>query len=167
VLFRLGGEEVDVNTEAKRIHNIAPRPVRLSFRDGTTVDLKVRMAEFFQEAFQGEGVDAEGRTYRLVSDGADDPLVAGRETGEGWETVGEVVAVERVGTNGQPRNDPRGVLRGKTASRAFRHAGARSAPTCEGGDLNHGRGRPAPWPEIPVAVGRSRPFAPRHAREGI
>ena len=84
-----------MNTEAKRIHNIAPNPVRLAFRDGTTVELEVRMAEFFQEAFQGEGVDSEGRTYRLVSDGTDDPLVAGREAEEGWETVGEVVSVER------------------------------------------------------------------------
>jgi hypothetical protein len=87
-----------VNTEAKRIHNIAPEPVRLAFAGGTTVEIEVRMAEFFQEAFQGEGVDAEGRTYRLVSDGTDDPLVAGRETDEGWEAIGEVVAVERVGT---------------------------------------------------------------------
>jgi hypothetical protein len=87
-----------VNTEAKRIHNIAPRPVRLSFADGRTVELEVRMAEFFQESFQGEGVDAEGRTYRLVSDGTDDPLVAGREVDDGWERVGEVVAVERAET---------------------------------------------------------------------
>ncbi|MFC6942000.1 hypothetical protein ACFQE8_18810 [Salinirubellus sp. GCM10025818] len=89
-----------MNTEAKRIHNIAPDPVRLTFDDGATVEIEVRMAEFFQEAFQGEGVDEEGWTYRLVSDGTDDPLVAGRETDEGWETVGEVVAVERVGTAG-------------------------------------------------------------------
>ena len=88
-----------MNTEAKRIHNIAPDPVRLSFRGGESVELEVRMAEFFQEAFQGEGVDGEGRTYRLVSDGTDDPLVAGRETGDGWETVGEVVSVERFGTD--------------------------------------------------------------------
>ena len=88
-----------MNTEAKRIHNIAPEPVRLSIRGGERVELEVRMAEFFQEAFQGEGVDGEGRTYRLVSDGTDDPLVAGRETDDGWETVGEVVAVERVGTD--------------------------------------------------------------------
>jgi hypothetical protein len=90
-----------VNTEAKRIHNLAPDPVRLSFDDGRTVELEVRMAEFFQEAFQGEGVDEEGRTYRLVSDGTDDPLVAGRETGAGWETVGEVVAVERADARGE------------------------------------------------------------------
>jgi hypothetical protein len=92
----VGGDSRGVNTEAKRIHNIAPEPVGLSFDDGTTVELEVRKAEFFQEAFQGEGVDPEGRIYRLVSDGTDDPLVAGREAGDGWETVGEVVAVERV-----------------------------------------------------------------------
>ena len=96
-LLSLGVDPHDVNTEAKRIHNIAPDPVRLSFPDGATVELEVRMAEFFQEAFQGEGVDGEGRTYRLVSDGTDDPLVAGRETDDGWETVGEVVTVERAG----------------------------------------------------------------------
>jgi hypothetical protein len=96
----LDGEVGRVNTEAKRIHNIASDPVRLSFRGGESVELEVRMAEFFQEAFQGEGVDGEGRTYRLVSDGTDDPLVAGRETDDGWETVGEVVAVERVGADG-------------------------------------------------------------------
>jgi hypothetical protein len=95
----LDGEVGRVNTEAKRIHNIASDPVRLSFRGDESVELEVRMAEFFQEAFQGEGVDGEGRTYRLVSDGTDDPLVAGRETDDGWETVGEVVAVERVGTD--------------------------------------------------------------------
>ena len=89
-----------MNTEAKRIHNLAPDPVRLSFDDGRTVDLEVRMAEFFQEAFQGEGVDDEGRTYRLVSDGTDDPLVVGRETDDGWETVGEVVSVERAEARG-------------------------------------------------------------------
>ena len=90
----VGDDSRGVNTEAKRIHNIAPERVGIAFADGTTVELEVRTAEFFQEAFQGEGVDAEGRTYRLVSDGTDDPLVAGRESGDGWETVGEVVAVE-------------------------------------------------------------------------
>lgn len=79
---------------AKRVHNLTPRPVRLTFDDGSTVTLEMRSAEFFQAAFQGEGADDEGTTYRLVSDGADDPLVAGREEDDGWTAVGEVVGVE-------------------------------------------------------------------------
>ena len=88
---------VDMNTLAKRIHNITPDPVRLTFADDSTVDLRMRSAEFFQEAFQAEGADGDDVTYRLVTDGEDDPLVAGRERDSGgWESVGEVVAVERV-----------------------------------------------------------------------
>lgn len=79
---------------AKRVHNIAPRPVRLTFADEETVTLEMRSAEFFQAAFQGEGTDDQGTVYRLVSDGAEDPLVAGKDAGDGWTTVGEVVAVE-------------------------------------------------------------------------
>jgi len=87
-----------MNTLAKRIHNITPDPVRLTFADDTTVELRMRSAEFFQEAFQAEGVDDEGVPYRLVTDGEDDPLVAGRERESGgWETAGEVVEVRRVG----------------------------------------------------------------------
>jgi hypothetical protein len=87
-----------MNTLAKRIHNITPEPVRLTFADDSTVELRMRSAEFFQEAFQAEGVDDEGVTYRLVTDGEDDPLVAGRERASGgWETAGEVVDVRRVG----------------------------------------------------------------------
>jgi hypothetical protein len=83
-----------MNTLAKRIHNVTPRDVRLTFDDDATVVLEMRSAEFFQEAFQAEGVDEKGTTYRLVTDGTDDPLVAGRETDDGWTSVGEVVAVE-------------------------------------------------------------------------
>ncbi|MFO7927901.1 MAG: hypothetical protein ACQET5_03080 [Halobacteriota archaeon] len=84
-----------MHTLAKRIHNITPRNVRLTFDDGSTVVLEMRSAEFFQEAFQAEGTDDDGTTYRLVTDGEDDPLVAGKETGDGWETAGVVVDVER------------------------------------------------------------------------
>ncbi|MFC7227246.1 hypothetical protein N0B31_07510 [Salinirubellus salinus] len=83
-----------MNTLAKRVHNITPKPVRLTLDDGSTVDLRMRSAEFFQEAFQAEGVDDDDVTYRLVTDGEDDPLVAGRERESGgWESVGEVVDV--------------------------------------------------------------------------
>ena len=83
-----------MHTLAKRIHNITPRAVRLTFADDSTVVLEMRSAEFFQEAFQAEGVAADGTTYRLVTDDEDDPLVAGKETDDGWATAGEVVAVE-------------------------------------------------------------------------
>lgn len=92
-----------MNTLAKRVHNVAPDPVRLTFADDSTVTLAIRSAEFFQEAFQAEGVDeADGTVYRLVADGEDDPLLAARErdeddrsdVGGGWAVVGEVVAVE-------------------------------------------------------------------------
>ncbi len=85
-----------MHTLAKRIHNITPRAVRLTFADGSTVVLEMRSAEFFQEAFQAEGVASDDTTYRLVTDGEDDPLMAGKETDDGWTTAGEVVAVEAV-----------------------------------------------------------------------
>lgn len=84
-----------MHTLAKRIHNITPRTVRLTFGDGSTVALEMRSAEFFQESFQAEGVDDSGTVYRLVTDGEDDPLVAGRETDDGWATAGVVDEVER------------------------------------------------------------------------
>ncbi|MFQ3318845.1 MAG: hypothetical protein ACI8UR_000010 [Natronomonas sp.] len=84
-----------MNTLAKRVHNITPDDVQLTFENGETVTLNMRSAEFFQEAFQAEGADADGTTYRLVTDGEDDPLVAGKETKDGWESVGEITAVER------------------------------------------------------------------------
>lgn len=80
---------------AKRIHNIAPRDVCLTLADGSMIDLEMQSAEFFQEAFQAEGIAATGTRYRLVTDGDDDPLVAGRETDSGWVTDGTVVDVGR------------------------------------------------------------------------
>lgn len=83
-----------MNTLAKRVHNVTPRPVRLTFEDGDAVTLEMRSAEFFQEAFQAEGVDDDGVVYRLVTDGEDDPLVAGRRVDDGWEPVGAVADVK-------------------------------------------------------------------------
>lgn len=83
-----------MHTLAKRIHNITPRDIRLTFEDDSTVVLEMRSAEFFQEAFQAEGNDPDGTAYRLVTDGEDDPLVAGRETDDGWATAGTVETVE-------------------------------------------------------------------------
>lgn len=84
-----------MNTLAKRVHNIAPDAVRLHFEGGGTVTLAMRSAEFFQESFQAEGVDGDtDTTFRLVTDGEDDPLLAARQTASGWEVVGEVRDVE-------------------------------------------------------------------------
>lgn len=83
-----------MHTLAKRIHNITPRSVRLTLEDGSSVVLDMDSTEFFQEAFQAEGTGAQGDSFRLVTDGEDDPLVAGRETDDGWVTVGTVTAVE-------------------------------------------------------------------------
>ncbi|WP_435193995.1 hypothetical protein [Natronomonas sp. EA1] len=82
-----------MHTLAKRIHNITPDPVRLFFGEETVV-LKMRSAEFFQDAFQAEGIDEDGTTYRLVSDGKDDPLVAGKQVDGGWKSMGDVTDVE-------------------------------------------------------------------------
>lgn len=82
-----------MHTLAKRIHNIAPNDVRLTFEDESEIVLEMRSAEFFQEAFQAEAETTDGTAYRLVTDGEGDPLVAGRQTDDGWETAGVVTAV--------------------------------------------------------------------------
>lgn len=83
-----------MHTHAKRVHNIAPDPVRLTLESGEELELTIDSAEFFQEAFQGEGT-AGGTAYRMVSDGDDDPLLVARETPDGWAVVGEVSDVAR------------------------------------------------------------------------
>ncbi|MFD1515190.1 hypothetical protein [Halomarina rubra] len=82
-----------MNTLAKRIHNIAPKDIRLTLVDGESLVLSMRSAEFFQESFQAEGT-TEGTTYRMVTDGEDDPLLVARETPDGWAVLGEVEAVD-------------------------------------------------------------------------
>ena len=83
-----------MHTLAKRSRNITRWDVRLTFEDGSAVVLEMRSAEFFQEAFQAEGTAPDGTAYRLVTDGDDDPLVAGRKADDGWASVGIVEAVE-------------------------------------------------------------------------
>jgi hypothetical protein len=85
-----------MHTHAKRVHNITPKPVRLTFTDGSQVTLEMRSAEFFQDAFQGEGTDEAGVVHRMVSDGDDDPLTVARESEDGWAVLGTVETVERV-----------------------------------------------------------------------
>lgn len=84
-----------MNTLAKRIHNITPDPIRVTFTDETTVDLRMQSTEFFQDAFQGEGVAVStDETYRIITEGEDDEtVVAGKQTENGWDVIGVVVGV--------------------------------------------------------------------------
>jgi hypothetical protein len=87
-----------MNTLAKRIHNIAPDPLRLTFADETTVDLRIQSAEFFQESFQGEGTALDDdETYRIVTEGEnDDTVVAGKQADDGWDVVGVITDVTQL-----------------------------------------------------------------------
>jgi len=86
-----------MHEHAKRIYNIAPENVVLSFADGEQHEFVVSSAEFFQDDFQGEATrpDDAGATYRFVGDSAG--VVVGRQgpDEEGWSTFGEVTDVER------------------------------------------------------------------------
>ena len=92
----------DLHPVAKRIHNVQPRPVRLSLDDGETGVYEFSSTEFFQREFRGEGVridadrDAE---FRLITSGDHESVLLGRSgpDEEGWTVVGEVVAAERAG----------------------------------------------------------------------
>ncbi|WP_256687301.1 hypothetical protein [Halococcus qingdaonensis] len=86
-----------MNTLAKRIHNIAPDPVHVTFADDSTATFEMQSAEFFQEEFQGVATPIDGdREHRIVAGGANtDQVVVGRERDDGgFEEVGAIVAVE-------------------------------------------------------------------------
>jgi len=88
---------MSLNATAKRVYNVAPDPVRLTFADGETYEFDVESAEFFQDDFQGEATrsDDPGASYRLITDG--DDLVVGRQgpDEDGWRTFGVVESAER------------------------------------------------------------------------
>ncbi|WP_323676537.1 hypothetical protein [Halorubellus sp. PRR65] len=84
-----------MNTLAKRLYNVAPDPVTLTFADDTTVDLAMHHAEFFQEELEAEGEADDGTTYRIVDGDDDDALLVARETTDGWQVVGEATDVQR------------------------------------------------------------------------
>jgi hypothetical protein len=88
----------DLNAVAKRMYNVTPDPLRLSFEDGTTGVFELSSAEFFQQAFQAEGrrVDGDEEAYRFTTSDDNEAVLAGRRAGDdGWQLVGEVVAAER------------------------------------------------------------------------
>lgn len=88
-----------MNPLAKRIYNIAPKPIRVTFEDDSTVEFEMRSAEFFQDDFQGVAARAgDDREYRIVTAGPDnEQVVVGREREDGgFEQVGEILVVESV-----------------------------------------------------------------------
>lgn len=85
-----------MHPHAKRIYNIAPENVMLTFTDGESYEFEVSSAEFFQDDFQAEGtrVDDPDATYRIAGD--EKSVVVGRQAPgeEGWSAFGEVDDVE-------------------------------------------------------------------------
>ena len=87
----------DLNTLAKRIHNIAPKPLRLTVDDGTEGVFEFEWTEFFQQEFQAEGSRRdEDAAYRLVSSEDNEEILVGRQPAgsEGWEMIGTITDVE-------------------------------------------------------------------------
>ncbi len=88
----------ELNRVAKRMYNVTPDPLRLTFDDDTTGVFELSSAEFFQQEFQAEGrrVDEDG-SYRFTTNEDNTAVLVGRETADGWTLVGEVVAAEAAG----------------------------------------------------------------------
>jgi len=90
----------DLHPIAKRIHNVQPRPVRLTLDDGETGVFEFSSTEFFQREFRGEGVrtdaDADAE-FRLITseDHEAVPLGGAGSDDPSWTGVGEVVEAER------------------------------------------------------------------------
>lgn len=90
----------DLSPVAKRIHNVQPKPVRLTLDDGETGVYEFSSTEFFQREFRGEGVRTDGdgdAEFRLITDDDYESVLLGRSgpDEEGWTVVGEVTEAER------------------------------------------------------------------------
>ncbi|MDS0294508.1 transcriptional regulator [Halogeometricum luteum] len=89
----------DLNPVAKRIHNVSPKPVRLTLDGGDSAVYRMHSTQFFQREFQAEGerLDEAGVEYRLVTTEDAESVLLGRKgpDEEGWTMVGEVTAAER------------------------------------------------------------------------
>lgn len=89
----------DLNSVAKRIHNVSPKPVRLTLDGGESAVYRMHSAQFFQREFQGEGerLGEDGAEYRLVTTEDNESVLLGRKGAdeEEWTMVGEVTAAER------------------------------------------------------------------------
>lgn len=89
----------DLNPIAKRIHNLAPRPVRLTLDDDTEAVFRMSSTEFFQQEFQAEATrENDDADYRLVSSEDNNSVLVGRSEAdeEGWSMIGSVRTVEAV-----------------------------------------------------------------------
>ncbi|RDI72597.1 transcriptional regulator [Halopelagius longus] len=88
----------DLNPVAKRIHNVSPKPVRLTLSDGTSAIYRMHSTEFFQLEFQAEGERVDDRAdYRLITTEDNESVILGRkgpDDGE-WSMVGEVTEAAR------------------------------------------------------------------------
>jgi hypothetical protein len=102
----------DLNTVAKRIHNVSPKPIRLTLTDGTSGVYRMHSTQFFQREFQAEGERVDdvaghspeaGQTssgddavYRLVTSEDNASVLLGRRDSEDdqWTMVGEVTEAE-------------------------------------------------------------------------
>lgn len=90
----------DLNRVAKRIHNISPKPIRLTLDDGTSAVYHLSSTQWFQTEFQGEGTcEDDDADYRLTTTEDESAVIIGRKGPEddGWRMVGEVVAAESAG----------------------------------------------------------------------
>jgi DNA-binding response OmpR family regulator len=90
----------DLNPIAKRIHNVQPRPVRLTIDADETGVFEFSSTEFFQREFRGEGVrtdDDVEAAFRLITSDDYESVLLGRSgpDEDGWTVVGEVTAAER------------------------------------------------------------------------
>ena len=90
----------DLHPIAKRIHNVQPRPVRITLDDGETGVFEFSSTEFFQREFRGEGVridDDENAEFRLITSEDHESVLLGRSGPDeaGWTVLGEVVEAER------------------------------------------------------------------------
>lgn len=92
---------MDLNRIAKRIHNVSPRPVELTFSDGETGVFHFSSTEFFQTEFQAEATrEGDDADYRVTTTEDGEGVVVGRKgpDDDGWSLFGEVTdagAVER------------------------------------------------------------------------
>ncbi len=92
----------DLNPIAKRIHNITPKPVRLTLDNGDEGIYHMDWTEFFQQEFQAEATcETDEAAYRLVSSEDNDSILVGKKAPEetGWSMIGAVVSVEAAETS--------------------------------------------------------------------
>jgi hypothetical protein len=88
---------MDLDPIAKRIHNVSPRPVRLTFEDGETGVFHFSSTEFFQTDFQGEATrENDDADYRVTTTEDDEGVIVGRKgpDDDGWSLVGRIVEAE-------------------------------------------------------------------------